>query len=111
MKPFLILVALLVASVVIALSLGAADISLTALLNGEPTATAIFFRLRLPRVLLGALVGATLAMAGVTFQTLLRNPLADPFILGVSGGAAAGAAVSTALGLARVPGLVPPGGR
>ncbi|HKO57532.1 MAG TPA: iron ABC transporter permease [Thermoanaerobaculia bacterium] len=107
MKPFLILLALLAISVAIALSLGAAPLSFRALINGDEIATAIFFRLRLPRVLLGALVGATLATAGVTFQTLLRNPLADPFILGVSGGAAAGAAVSTALGLARVPGLVP----
>ncbi|MGZ7042724.1 MAG: FecCD family ABC transporter permease, partial [Thermoanaerobaculia bacterium] len=51
--------------------------------------------------------GATLGIAGVTFQTLLRNPLADPFILGVSGGAACGAAVATALGLGAVPGVVP----
>ncbi|MFP5247879.1 MAG: FecCD family ABC transporter permease, partial [Thermoanaerobaculia bacterium] len=47
------------------------------------------------------------AVAGVTFQTLLRNPLADPFILGVSGGAAAGAAIATALRWSRIPGLVP----
>jgi iron complex transport system permease protein len=64
------------------------------------------FDIRLPRALLAALVGAALAAAGATFQTLLRNPLADPFILGVSGGAACGAAVSTALGLARIPGVV-----
>ncbi|MDQ3283425.1 MAG: iron ABC transporter permease [Acidobacteriota bacterium] len=70
-------------------------------------ASTILFRLRLPRVLLAAAVGATLAVAGVTFQTLLRNPLADPFTLGVSGGAAAGAAIATALGWTRVPGLVP----
>lgn len=67
---------------------------------------AILLRLRLPRVFLAAAIGATLAVAGVTFQTLLRNPLADPFILGVSGGAAAGAAVATALQWARIPGLV-----
>ncbi|HEV7920623.1 MAG TPA: iron chelate uptake ABC transporter family permease subunit, partial [Thermoanaerobaculia bacterium] len=79
MKPFLILSILLAISVVIALSFGAAPISWRALLDGDEIATAIFFRLRLPRVLLGALVGATLATAGVTFQTLLRNPLADPF--------------------------------
>jgi iron complex transport system permease protein len=67
----------------------------------------ILLRIRLPRVAVAALVGAALAVAGVTFQTLLRNPLADPFILGVSGGAAAGAAVATALGLSRIPGFVP----
>src|SRR5207253_4940113 len=73
---------------------------------GEPPARTVLFDIRLPRVLLAALVGAALASAGVTFQTLLRNPLADPFILGVSGGAACGAAITTALGLARVPGVV-----
>ncbi len=52
----------------------------------------IFFQLRLPRVLAGALVGAALAVAGVLFQGLLRNPLADPYILGTSGGAGLGAA-------------------
>jgi len=67
----------------------------------------IIYDIRLPRVILAGLVGATLAMAGATFQTLLRNPLADPFILGVSGGAACGAAVCTAMGLGRVPGIIP----
>ena len=51
----------------------------------------IFFVARLPRALAGALVGATLAAAGVVFQALLRNPLATPFTLGVSAGAALGA--------------------
>jgi iron complex transport system permease protein len=59
--------------------------------RGETSAAAdIVLRIRLPRVLLAALVGAALAVAGVLFQALLRNPLADPFILGVSGGAALG---------------------
>lgn len=59
----------------------------------------IFFVARLPRVLAGALVGATLAAAGVVLQALLRNPLASPFTLGVSAGAALGAmlAVTTRL--------------
>ena len=51
----------------------------------------IFFVARLPRVARGALVGAALAMAGVVLQALLRNPLATPFTLGVSAGAALGA--------------------
>ncbi len=59
----------------------------------------IFFKVRLPRVVLAALVGAALAAAGATLQSLLRNPLADPFVLGVSGGAALGATVALALGL------------
>jgi iron complex transport system permease protein len=54
--------------------------------------------IRLPRVVLAALVGASLACAGVIFQALLRNPLADPFILGVSGGAALGAIAMLSLG-------------
>jgi len=52
---------------------------------------------RLPRVLLAALVGAALAAVGVSFQALLRNPLADPFIMGVSGGAALGGTLALAL--------------
>jgi len=55
----------------------------------EPFAT-ILFSIRLPRVCLGSLVGAALAMAGAAFQSLLRNPLADPFVLGVSTGASFG---------------------
>ncbi|NJD19628.1 MAG: iron ABC transporter permease, partial [Gemmatimonadetes bacterium] len=56
--------------------------------------------LRLPRMLLGALVGGGLALAGATFQALLRNPLAEPYILGISGGASVGAVLVLALGLA-----------
>ena len=70
----------------------------------------IFFVARLPRALAGALVGGTLAAAGVVFQGLLRNPLATPFTLGVSAGAALGAMLaitfgwrSAALGLPAVP--------
>ena len=56
----------------------------------------IFFIARLPRVLAGALVGSTLAAAGVVLQALLRNPLATPFTLGVSAGAALGAMLAIA---------------
>ena len=58
----------------------------------------IFFVARLPRVLAGALVGATLAAAGVVFQAMLRNPLATPFTLGVSAGAALGAMLAIIFG-------------
>ena len=54
----------------------------------------VVFGLRLPRIALGILVGASLATAGASFQALLRNPLADPYVLGVSSGAALGAIVS-----------------
>lgn len=57
----------------------------------------IFFQLRLPRVLAAAVVGAALSGAGVLFQGLLRNPLADPYILGTSGGAGLGAAAGAIL--------------
>lgn len=63
----------------------------------------IFFSLRLPRVTLAALVGCALAASGATLQSLLRNPLADPFVLGVSGGAALGATVALAFGLSALP--------
>jgi iron complex transport system permease protein len=99
-RPLIILTAVLAAVVIIAILFGAVSLD-------DPSARTIMFRLRLPRVLLAAAIGATLAVAGVTFQTLLRNPLADPFILGVSGGAAAGAAIATALRWSRIPGLVP----
>ena len=55
-------------------------------------------RVRWPRVALAALVGASLAVAGVLFQALLRNPLADPYVLGVSGGAAVGGIAAMTLG-------------
>lgn len=69
-----------------------------ALARPDSTAAAILFELRLPRIALAALVGAALALSGAALQALLRNPLADPFILGVSGGAALGATLCLALG-------------
>jgi iron complex transport system permease protein len=105
--PLLILLLLAILALVAALALGATPISWRAFAAGDPTMRTIILDIRLPRALLALLVGATLAVAGVTFQTLLRNPLADPFILGVSGGAACGAAIATASGLARHPAVVP----
>lgn len=68
--------------------------------GGDPTARDIVLRLRMPRVLLGVLVGGGLAMAGATFQALLRNPLAEPYILGISGGASVGAVLVLSFGWA-----------
>lgn len=59
---------------------------------------AILFEVRLPRVLLAATLGGALALAGVTFQALLRNPLAEPYVLGVSGGAGIGGVLALAAG-------------
>jgi iron complex transport system permease protein len=56
--------------------------------SAEAASADIVLRVRLPRLILGLLVGAALATAGAIFQALLRNPLADPYVLGVSGGAA-----------------------
>jgi len=72
-------------------------------LSDEATFT-IIFRYRLMKVLLAVAVGGGLAVCGVSFQALLRNPLADPYILGVSGGASFGAVVAIWLGLGSVVG-------
>ena len=62
----------------------------------SPVEEAIVFELRLPRVVLGALVGAMLASAGAAFQGAFRNPLADPYLLGAAAGAGLGATLSVA---------------
>src|SRR5262252_5109532 len=89
--------------IVIALKLGAVPVSLYALgrdvlrvaLHQTSELSSdyrlIIFDIRLPRILLGTFVGASLAVAGASFQALLRNPLADPYILGISNGAGVGA--------------------
>nr|WP_317987878.1 iron ABC transporter permease [Hyalangium gracile] len=93
----------------LAVRFGEQPISLSKAL-GQPKSTdaVIFWSVRLPRALLGLIVGAGLAASGSTLQGLLRNPLADPFVLGVSGGAALGATLALAFGLATV-GQVAPG--
>lgn len=93
-----------VAVVLWAPTVGSTSISLTKAFDGsipweENVDAQIFFVARLPRVLSGALVGATLAAAGVVLQAMLRNPLATPFTLGVSAGGALGAMLAIAFGL------------
>lgn len=105
LKPVILMGSVLFAVIAIAISVGSASLSWHDLMRDE-TSQAILLRIRAPRVAAAALAGAILAVAGLTFQTLLRNPLADPFILGVSGGAAAGAAVASALGWGKYTGLV-----
>jgi iron complex transport system permease protein len=65
-------------------------------------AEVILFQIRLPRVLAGAIIGAALSTAGVTFQGVFRNSMADPYVIGVSSGAALGAALAIVIG---IPGL------
>ncbi|KXK00729.1 MAG: Fe3+-siderophore ABC transporter permease [Acidobacteria bacterium OLB17] len=86
-KIAVILLVVLAAAIAAALSFGAEWASPFSANAGEK---AIFFDIRLPRVLLGACVGASLAVAGAALQALLRNPLAEPYLLGVSNGAALG---------------------
>ncbi|MEW5916936.1 MAG: iron ABC transporter permease, partial [Gemmatimonadota bacterium] len=97
------LTAALVLSAIAALMLGSVAISAAdvwrAVVAGDTTTHALIVRtIRAPRVLLAMLVGAGLAMSGTALQGVLRNALADPYLLGVSGGAAVGAVLAVALG-------------
>jgi iron complex transport system permease protein len=83
-------VATICGAVAISCLFGAQPVSLAHALAGVDPDRAILFDLRLPRALLGVVVGCALASAGTALQALLRNPLAEPFVLGVSGGAALG---------------------
>ncbi|MDQ3812256.1 MAG: iron ABC transporter permease, partial [Chloroflexota bacterium] len=115
-RPLLVLAALtlaLLTAMVFAAAFGAVSLPPDALLHmtlnqllgthfavtWRPQDEAIFFAIRLPRVTGAALVGAALGAAGVLFQGLLRNALADPYALGVSGGAALGGALGFLLSL------------
>ena len=104
-----VLAVVLLGAVVLALKLGAVPISVTDLVlslgrvaigrSAELPSQfqVIVFGLRLPRIILAIFVGAALSVAGAGFQALLRNPLADPYVLGVSSGAALGAILSLIL--------------
>jgi iron complex transport system permease protein len=104
-KAIAILTLVLLVSTAVALALGSQKIDFSRLLS-DPFSQALFFRLRLPRVLLGLTIGASLAITGASLQALFRNPLADPYTLGISGGGALGASVAIAFGWsARVAGV------
>ncbi|MGA3242148.1 MAG: iron chelate uptake ABC transporter family permease subunit, partial [Bryobacteraceae bacterium] len=95
----------LLASVAVGLAVGSQRIHPSSLFADSFSRT-LFFRLRLPRVLMGMVIGASLAVTGGALQALFRNPLADPYTLGVSGGGALGASIAIALGWsARVAGI------
>ena len=92
---------LLLASIWLGISVGAVQIPLSTIWGGseDATATTIVWNIRMPRVFLAALVGAALAVAGAAFQALLKNPLADPYTLGVSSGASVGAVATIFFGI------------
>jgi iron complex transport system permease protein len=98
------------ASLLAALAAGSLNVPfgevLTALGGGDAPHAAIVRDLRLPRALAGFACGGLLALSGALMQVLLRNPLADPYVLGISGGAGVGALLALLLGLA---GLAVPG--
>jgi iron complex transport system permease protein len=95
----LLLIAL-IAAVLLSLSIGTIHVPVRAMLSAlllrhplDETQHTILFAVRLPRVLASAIVGAALAVSGLVFQGLFRNPMADPYIIGASGGAAVGACI------------------
>ncbi len=107
-----ILLISLVAALLMGLSLGSTHAGVDAIVKtlmgrnaSDPMLNAIIWQIRFPRVLLAALVGAALSAGGLVFQALLRNPLAEPYILGISGGSAIGAIIGIILGFSRFPGV------
>lgn len=104
-RALVVLSLVLIISTLVALVVGYQMLDLAALRHDE-RARAVFFQLRLPRVVMAGVVGASLAMVGAALQALFRNPLAEPLTLGVSGGGALGASVAIAFGFgAKVAGL------
>jgi iron complex transport system permease protein len=110
--PVLLLTLTLVLSVVVGIALGPTSVALPDVLRylgkavtggairpDEVTAYSIVWHVRAPRVLLAAVVGAGLAVVGVAVQALVRNALADPFVLGISSGASVGATAVVVFGL------------
>jgi iron complex transport system permease protein len=101
---FAALLGLALVAAVAGVALGAAaltprEIALALLRRGDAVREGIVWSLRLPRVALGFLVGGVLAVAGAALQALVRNPLADPYLLGLSGGAGLGAVLALAAGV------------
>jgi iron complex transport system permease protein len=107
-----LLLATLLGALILSLTFGTTGSSLGTIWDsltggtGEPSiGETIVWQIRLPRALMAALVGAALSLGGLVFQAILRNPLAEPYILGISGGSAIGAIIGILLGLSRFPGV------
>jgi iron complex transport system permease protein len=104
-RALLLLSCVLVGVTLLSLWVGYQRLDLAALASDE-RARMVFFQLRLPRVLMAGIVGASLASVGAAMQAMFRNPLAEPLTLGVSGGGALGASIAIAFGMgARLAGL------
>ncbi len=104
LRVLLLLAGIAVAAMVLAVAVGSVRVPLAGLWavllgEGEPLHRALVLELRLPRVLAAFATGGLLAVAGALMQVLLRNPLADPYVLGLSGGAAVGALGAMLMGL------------
>jgi len=102
----------LAGAIILGLSQGSAGVGfgqfrelITSFSNPEALFHTIVWEIRMPRVIIAALAGATLSLGGLVFQALLRNPLAEPYILGISGGAAIGAIIGILLNLTQFPGI------
>ena len=112
-RRYFLLTALLLLTGMLAVRVGAVGLSLRDIIDAlrgtaDDATRTIVLGLRVPRVVLAALCGAALAISGATYQALLRNSLAEPYILGVSSGAALGAVGATVLGLDRTsPWVIP----
>lgn len=98
-------VAALVMLSLLSLSSGSTSISLASLVRGDGSLRLIIFEIRLPRIVLAALVGASLGLSGAILQGYFGNPLAEPYVLGISSGAAFGAFLGSFLELPLVLGL------
>jgi len=106
---FLILLILLACAFVLGLLLGGSQLPASSIIDvlihpgREGTTHTLIWELRIPRIIRAAVVGASLAGCGVAFQAVLRNPLAEPYTLGVSAGGALGATLAIILGLSGLP--------
>ena len=106
------LLLVLLAAMFLGLSLGSSHSGIKAVFQNllgigpqDPMLDTIIWKIRFPRILLATLVGGTLSLGGLVFQAILKNPLAEPYILGISGGSAIGAIIGILMGLLRFPGV------
>jgi iron complex transport system permease protein len=94
---FFLLIALLLSLAIGSVFISPKELWQTLLGNGTETTTSILWKIRLPRTILIALTGAALGGSGATYQGLFRNPLADPFLIGVASGAGLGAVIAMSI--------------